>query len=84
MNVSGTIKVLTRAPRGEIDGAVLSDGVIIHWPPHAGHQFASLLREGQPLAATGYGAANSFGRSLEATSLGASASQLQPIPRPWK
>jgi hypothetical protein len=30
----GTVKSLTTAPMGEIDGAVLDDGTVIHWPPH--------------------------------------------------
>jgi hypothetical protein len=79
MSASGTIKALTHAPRGEIDGAILSDGTIVHFGPENGEQFAALLRAGQPLAATGYGTANQYGKSLEASALGASANQLQPI-----
>lgn len=79
MNASGTIKALTHAPRGEIDGAVLSDGTVIHFGPDNGAQFANLLVLGQPLAATGLGSANQYGKSLEATAVGASASELQPV-----
>jgi len=79
MSVSGTIRVLTHAPRGEVDGAVLADGTIVHVPPPVGQQYADLLREGQPLAATGYGTANAYGRSLEATALGPSPNRLQTV-----
>jgi hypothetical protein len=70
MSTSGIIKALTYAPRGEIDGAVLDNGTIVHVPPSVGVQYANLFRIGTPLTATGYGAANSYGRSLEATAIG--------------
>ena len=43
MSVSGIIKALTYAPRGEIDGAVLDNGTIVHVPPPVGMQYAGLL-----------------------------------------
>jgi hypothetical protein len=55
MSVSGIIKALTYAPRGEIDGAVLDDGTIVHVPPPVGMQYAGFFRVGAPLAASGYG-----------------------------
>jgi len=79
LSASGTVKVATRAPRGEIDGAVLSDGTVVHVPPPVGQQYADLLREGQPLAVTGFGAANAYGRSVEATALGPSPDRLQAV-----
>jgi hypothetical protein len=42
-------------------------------------QYASLFRVGAPLAASGYGTANIYGRSLEATAIGPSASQMQTV-----
>jgi hypothetical protein len=79
LSAQGTIRALTRAKHGEIDGAVLSDGTIIHFPPHAVPQFITLLHEGNPLAVRGYGTTNEYGRSLEATAVGPSPDQLQPI-----
>lgn len=79
INASGTIKALTHAPRGEIDGAVLSDGTVIHFGPDNGAQFANLLVLGQPFAATGFGSVNQYGKSLEAIAVGASASELQSV-----
>jgi hypothetical protein len=79
MSASGIIKALTYAPRGEIDGAVLDNGTIIHVPPPVGMQYASLFRIGAPLAASGYGTANSYGRSFEATAIGPSASQMETV-----
>jgi hypothetical protein len=87
LSASGTIRVLTHGKRGEVNGVVLSDGTVIHFPPTVGVQFAALLREGNALAATGYGTSNEYGRSLEATAMGPSMSQLETIalnsgPRP--
>jgi hypothetical protein len=79
MSVSGTIKVLTHAPRGEIDGAVLDNGSIVHVPPPVGMQFANIFSVGAPLAASGYGTANSYGRCLEATAIGPSSTQMQTV-----
>ena len=79
MSVSGIIKALTYAPRGEIDGAVLDNGTIVHVPPPVGMQYASLFRVGAPLAAGGYGTTNAYGRSMEATVIGPSASQMQTV-----
>jgi len=79
LSAQGTIRLLTRAKHGEVDGAVLSEGTIIHFPPQAAPPFLALLHEGNPLAATGYGTTNEYGRSLEATAMGPSLEHLQPI-----
>jgi hypothetical protein len=82
MRVSGTVRVLTHSPQGAIDGAVLTDGSIIHFSPSLGSQFPALMREGQTLAASGFGTKNEFGRSLQATSIASSLDQLPPVSGP--
>jgi hypothetical protein len=79
MSETGIIAVLTHAARGEIDGAVLDNGTIVHFPPPAGTHYANLFQVGAPLAAVGYGTINTYGRSLEATSIGPSADHLQTV-----
>jgi hypothetical protein len=79
LSAKGQIKILTYAPLGEIDGAVLTDGTIIHFPPAAERQYANILRVHETLAVTGFGTANQFGRSLEAVSLGSSVDQMSPV-----
>lgn len=79
LNANGTIRVLTHNKRGEVDGVVLSDGTVIHFPPPVGVQFAALLSQGNAVAATGYGTSNEYGRSLEATAIGPSMSRLESI-----
>jgi hypothetical protein len=51
--VTGTVKNQTTAPRGEIDGAVLDDGTVIHWPPHLEERFKSLAAQGERVRVTG-------------------------------
>jgi hypothetical protein len=79
ISTNGTIKVLMHAARGEIDGAVLDNGTIVHFPPPVGAQYAGLFQVGTQFAAVGYGATNNYGRSLEATSIGPSADHLQTV-----
>jgi hypothetical protein len=79
MSATGTIKVLTHAARGEIDGAVLDNGTIVHFPPPVGTRYANLFQVGAPLAAVGNGTISTSGRSLEATSIGPSADHLQTV-----
>jgi len=79
LSATGTIRVLTRGKRSEINGVVLSDGTFVHFPPPAEVQFAALLSEGKPFAATGYGISNRYGCSIEAAAIGPSLSQLEMI-----
>jgi hypothetical protein len=51
--VTGTVKNQTTAPRGEIDGAVLDDGTVIHWPPHLEERFKGLAAQGERVRVTG-------------------------------
>lgn len=55
--------------RGDVNGALLGDGMRVRFPPHIGAQLQASLRPGVQLAAAGYGTENAYGRALEATSL---------------
>src|ERR1700678_3050797 len=37
----GRLQSFTTAPMGEVDGAVLDDGTVIHWPPHLANRFTA-------------------------------------------
>jgi hypothetical protein len=52
--VEGRVSELTTAPRGEVDGAVLSDGTTIHWPPHLADRFKEVVAKGDRVRATGW------------------------------
>ena len=51
--VQGTVQRSTTAPMGEVDGAVLDDGTVIHWPPHLSDRFSEIAVRGDRVRATG-------------------------------
>jgi hypothetical protein len=51
---TGTVKELTTAPKGEVDGLILRDGTWVHWPPHLEDRFSDLASKGDRIKATGY------------------------------
>lgn len=66
----GTIDRFTTAPRGEIDGAVLDDGSVIHWPPHLQDRFRDALSKGDRVRVTGWNETTPRGdRHLEVATL---------------
>jgi hypothetical protein len=52
-DIQGTVRSLTTAPRGEVDGAVLDNGTVLHWPPHLADRFANAIKVGEQVRATG-------------------------------
>lgn len=51
--VSGVVRRLTTAPKGEIDGAILDDGTTLHWPPHLEDRFQEVAAVGKRVEAAG-------------------------------
>ena len=45
---------MTSAPMGEIDGAVLDDGTVIHWPPHLADRFSAIIARGDRVKVSGW------------------------------
>jgi hypothetical protein len=45
-SVQGTVQRLTTAPMGEVDGAILDDGTVVHWPPHLSDRFSAVITRG--------------------------------------
>jgi hypothetical protein len=85
LRAEGRIKYAKRNPHGEIDGAILEDGTILLFPPHAGETFAEQLKGGQPLHALGFGTSNQYGTSIAVAMLGSSRESLTVIgPAPRK
>jgi hypothetical protein len=52
--VRGKVVSFTTAPKGEIDGAVLDDDSVIHWPPHLEERFKGIVDKGDRIEATGW------------------------------
>ena len=82
LSVAGTIRLVRRNPHGDTDGVVLADGTLLHFPPHAGRQFADLLLEGQGITALGFGTVNDLGKTIAVAMLGRSAGPLALIEPP--
>ncbi len=51
---TGTVKEFTTAPKGEVDGLILTDGTWVHWPPHLEDRFSDLATKGDRIRVKGY------------------------------
>jgi hypothetical protein len=49
----GRVQSFTAAPMGELDGAVLDDGTVIHWPPHLAARFSAIASKGESIRVAG-------------------------------
>ena len=88
LRVEGTVHRVKHNGHGDADGAVLADGTVLQFPPHAGKQFAALLVEGGALCASGFGSEGPHGRCVAVAMFGAKPGELQmivpPHPKPGK
>ena len=82
------VQSLTTAPMGEVDGAMLDDGTVIHWPPHLADRFRTVVARGERVQISGWMETGPDGDShfevLTATNLrtNASASNDTAGPQP--
>jgi hypothetical protein len=51
--IQGRVKSLTTAPMGEVDGATLDDGTVVHWPPYLADRFTAILAKGDRVRVSG-------------------------------
>jgi hypothetical protein len=47
------VRDFTTAPRGEIDGLILDNGTIVHWPPHRQDEFKGIVNKGDRVLVVG-------------------------------
>jgi hypothetical protein len=52
--VQGRVESFTTAPMGEVDGATLDDGTVIHWPPHLADRFTAIVARGDRVKVSGW------------------------------
>jgi hypothetical protein len=80
------VKRFTTAPRGEVDGAVLDDGTVIHWPPHLRDRFTGIIDKGDRIKVSGRAKTTPAGETrLEVrtvTNLGTGKAAENEGPRP--
>jgi hypothetical protein len=70
VTANGSVKQFTTAPKGEVDGFILSDGQWIHWPPHLSSRFSDFVVKGDKVRVTGFKEVGKKGESkLEVSTL---------------
>ena len=80
--VRGTIAQLLHGKLGEVNGALLADGVIVRLPPHEVARLGDVLAVGKPLAISGTLTSTPLGRVVEAWSIGATEATMIELDRP--
>jgi len=70
MRVAGTIEVLLYDQKGNVNGALLSDGTQFRLPPDVGEHFHASLQKHMDVVVRGFGIATPYGTSLEIFAIG--------------
>jgi hypothetical protein len=65
MDVTGEVRLSLYGPKGELRGALLTDGTSIRMPPHAAEELSSYLEPGAHIQVWGHGVKNRYGRTIE-------------------
>jgi len=65
MEAMGEIRLSLYGPKGELRGALLTDGTAIRMPPHAAAELASYLAPGVHIQVWGHGVKNRYGKTIE-------------------
>ena len=82
MSVQDRVEMSLFGPKGELRGALLSDGTVLRIGPKEAEQFAALLAPGAKLAARGDGLTTKHGRVIHALEIGPDSDRLKPVKRP--
>jgi len=65
MELTGEVKLSLYGPKGELRGALLTDGTSIRMPAHAAQELASYLAPGIHIQVWGHGVKNRYGKTIE-------------------
>lgn len=82
LTAEGRVKEQLHGPRGELNGALLDDGTIVHLPPPEAKRLARELKPGAKLYVEGEGYTGSLGRVIGAELIGPNPTQLAQIATP--
>lgn len=82
MTADGIVQMSLFGPKGELRGALLSDGTVLRVGSKEAEQVAALLAPGAKLAARGDGLQTRHGRVIHALELGPDAARLKPMRKP--
>ena len=78
----GRIKASLHGRKGEINGALLDDGMVLRLPPPEATRLAAMLAPGQTVAVRGMLTTTPYGKSIEVRGLGASLDKLSDVQAP--
>ena len=65
MEAMGEVKLSLYGPKGELRGALLTDGTSIRMPAHAAQALASYLAPGAHIQVWGHGVKNRYGKTID-------------------
>lgn len=82
MRADGTVQLSLFGPKGELRGALLSDGTVLRVGPKEAERVAALLAPGAKLAARGDGVQTRYGRAIHAFELGPDPARLKSVRKP--
>jgi hypothetical protein len=69
METSGEVMLSLYGPRGELRGALLTNGVSLRMPPHAAAELAEYLEPGAQVQAWGHGVKNRRGATIDVSDI---------------
>ncbi|QDP26767.1 hypothetical protein [Bradyrhizobium cosmicum] len=84
MSVQDSVELSLFGPKGELRGALLSDGTVLRVGPKEAEHFAALLAPGARLAGRGDGLQTRHGRVIHAQAIGPDSQRLKPVKKPRK
>lgn len=79
MTAVGQVRLSLFGPKGELRGALLTDGTVIRIGPKEAKEFAELLKPNAAIAVSGDGIETSHGRVIHAKKAGTEIGRLLPI-----
>jgi hypothetical protein len=82
MEARGRVRLSLFGPKGELRGALLTDGTILRIGPKEAKEVAGLLAPDAMVAAHGEGIETKHGRAIEVKAIGADPDSLRPVHKP--
>jgi hypothetical protein len=82
MEADGEVRLSLFGPKGELRGALLTDGTVVRIGPKEAEHVAKLLKPGAALAVRGDGVETKHGRVIHAKDVGSDLDDLRPVKGP--
>lgn len=78
--IRGRIQQALHGPAGDVNGALLEDGMVLKFGPPVAWQASSAVQPGQLVTAQGWTISNGYGRVMEVQSVASDTTQAAPPP----